>query len=590
MHMATARPIKLPPRRTGLAAVARRQNLPKLGLAAVALALAVLIGHDVFFPSNPNLVAALQTFTVGTGTVTNSVSSSGTLVPAQQMNLGFKSAGTLTEVDVRSGDHVSAGQVLARIDSTPLQIALQTAQAQLASAQATLSNTLSGTSLQQSLDSLNQARQSYNDAVSQANTTNTNDQATLSTDQSTLNSDQVALNSDVLALQNSILYQTDLKQLTIDQNQLATDTATFNGAGCAAQNPPYTGACLTDYNSVRNDQNKINADKLQITNDQNAAAPSYLADQARVPTDQARVNADNSRLSADQSAGSRSIEQAQNAVTNAQDNYNNQSVNRPATIQQQQAQAATAGAQVATAQLNLDAAILTAPVAGVISNVTAQVGDGVSALTSGSGAEAPGSTALLPSSGSSSAASGGNAFMTLLSDRSYVAVVSFAESDAAKIAAGQTGAVTFDAISGLSVPAHVLAVAASATVSSNVVNYYVTLALDSTDSRLKPGLTSNATVVTARASNVLVVPNRAITRLGNLATVLVVEAGKQVATQVTLGIAGASTTQVVSGLTAGQKVVLPAARTSGTTTPAGRGFGGGGGGGGGLGVVTQGGG
>jgi multidrug efflux pump subunit AcrA (membrane-fusion protein) len=143
--MATARPIKLPPRRTGLSAIARRQNLPTLGLAVVALALVGLIGHDIFFPANPSLTAALQTFTVANGTVTNSVSASGTLAPAQQLSLGFKTAGTLTEVDVRSGDHVSAGQVLARIDTTSLAIALQTAQASLASAQATLSNTLSGT-------------------------------------------------------------------------------------------------------------------------------------------------------------------------------------------------------------------------------------------------------------------------------------------------------------------------------------------------------------------------------------------------------------------------------------------------------------
>ena len=58
------------------------------------------------------------------------------------------------------------------------------------------------------------------------------------------------------------------------------------------------------------------------------------------------------------------------------------------------------------------------------------------------------------------------------------------------------------------------------------------------------------------------------------------------ATQVTLGIAGASTTEVLTGLTAGQKVVLPTAKTTGTTTTTGagggRGFGGGGGGGGGL--------
>ena len=58
--MASARPIKLPPRRSGLAAITRRQNLPTLGLVAVAVALAALIGHDIFFPSSPNLAAALS--------------------------------------------------------------------------------------------------------------------------------------------------------------------------------------------------------------------------------------------------------------------------------------------------------------------------------------------------------------------------------------------------------------------------------------------------------------------------------------------------------------------------------------------------
>ena len=148
------------------------------------------------------------------------------------------------------------------------------------------------------------------------------------------------------------------------------------------------------------------------------------------------------------------------AVTNAQDAYNNQSVNRPATIQQQQAQISSASALVDAAQNNLDAAVLTAPAAGVISSLTAQVGDTVSAANASSGAEVPGSTALLPSSGSSNSSSAtSSGFMTLMSDKSYVAVVSFAESDAAKIAADQTGTLTFDAISGLSVPVHVCAVA-----------------------------------------------------------------------------------------------------------------------------------
>ena len=43
----------------------------------------------------------------------------------------------------------------------------------------------------------------------------------------------------------------------------------------------------------------------------------------------------------------------------------------------------------------------------------------------------------------------------------------------------------------------------AATVVSNVVNYYVTVALDSGDPRLRPGMTTNATVITAEADNVL---------------------------------------------------------------------------------------
>jgi macrolide-specific efflux system membrane fusion protein len=70
--------------------------------------------------------------------------------------------------------------------------------------------------------------------------------------------------------------------------------------------------------------------------------------------------------------------------------------------------------------------------------------------------------------------------------------------------------------------------------------------------------------------------------------VTLLEAGKKVVAQVTLGIAGASNTEVVSGLTAGQKVVLPTTKTAtGTTTTTNRGFGGGGGGG--IGPITGGG-
>jgi len=582
--MAVPRPIKLPSRPTGIARVVRRENLPTAALAAVALLLAGLIAHDVFFPPSPTTAAGLRLATVSLGTVTNSVTATGTLVPAQQMNLGFKTSGTLTAVDVRVGDHVKSGQLLATIDSTPLQLALQQAQATLASAQATLDNTLSGTALTQAQHVLDQANQSYSDAVNSANQTNATDQATASADQATVNSDVAQVSAD----RTNFWYTQYTPTLQQFQASLATAQAAYISDGCNAFTTyPNPSPCFTDAANIQAAQNGINCiqgggagctpQQQQIA----AAVKTFNADTAKDSSDTAKLSADNAKTSADSASGQRSIQQAANAITNAQDAFNAQANNRPAMIQQQQAQIASASATVATAQANLNAATLDAPVDGVITSLTAQAGDNVSPATATSGAEAPGSTAPLPTSGSATGSTGIAGFMTLMSDKAFQTVVSFAESDAAKVVSGQTGTVTFDAFSGLTIPVHVLAVAGTSTVTSNVVNYYVTLTLDSLDDRLKPGLTTNATVITGRAANVLVVPNSAITRRGTLATVNLLQNGKEVATAVQTGLVGTNTTEITSGLKAGDKVVLPTTATRTTVTGGGgRGFGGGGGGGG----------
>ncbi len=586
--MAVPRPIKLPPRPAGLARLVQRQNYPILALAGVALVLALLIGRDVFFPPSSTTPAGLRTSTVSTGTVTNSVTATGTLVPAQQMNLGFKASGTLTAVDVKVGDHVQRGQLLATIDSTPLQLALQQAQATLSSAEATLANTLSGTTLTQAQHALDQANQNYTDAVNAANQTNAADQAAAGADQTTVNGDLAQLNAD----RSGFWYLQYASALSYWQQQLSAAQVTFLAHGCNTYPTPAT--CLpADQSAVDTAQSGVNCiqglaaagctlEQQQIA----AAVKAVAADNAKYSADSARVSADNAKTNADSLAGQRSAQQAANAITNAQDALNNQAANRPATIQQQQAQIAGATALVATAQANLDAATLDAPMDGVITSLTGQAGDTVSPATGLSGAEAPGSTAPLPSSGTGTGATGSTGFMTLMSDKAFQTVVSFAESDAAKVASGQAGSVTFDAFSGLTIPVHVLAVAGSSTVSSNVVNYYVTLTLDNIDDRLKPGLTTNATVVTARVSNVLVVPNAAITHRGTTATVNVLQNGQEVVTQVQTGVAGSATTEITSGLRAGDKVVLPTVSSTtsrGTTTGPVRG-GGGGGGGAGLGL------
>jgi HlyD family secretion protein len=568
-RVAVKQPIRLQPKPTGLARVIQRRNAPVLALGAIALALAILILHDLF-PAAPNPLAGIRTALVSTGTVTNSVTASGSLVPAQQMNLGFKTPGTLVEVDALTGATVKAGQTLAKIDPAPLQLALTQAQASLASAEAALANTSNGTSLQQAQDQLAQAQQNYNTAVS--NQTN---------DQNQYNAD----NATLLADKSAYWYTQYGSALQGYQSQLATDQAKWQADGCTYNSDLTQNPCKTDSQNVQADQANIACTQgtttIGCTFQQQQMASAYKTAQAA----QAQVNGDQAKLNAD--AGQ--VQSTGNAVTNATDSYNSQAANRPATLQMESAQVAAAQSQVNTAQTNLDAATLVAPVDGVITAVNAQVGDSVAANTGSSGSEAPGSTALLPSSGSGSGAGAASSFMTEVGTTSYQTVVAFAESDAAKVAAGQVGQVTFDAISGLTIPVHVLAVAGAATVVSNVVNYYVTLALDSSDKRLRPGMTTNATVITAEADNVLTVQNSAIVKRGAQAFVTLLQSGKRVIVAVTVGVVGSTTSEITSGLKDGDTVVLPTLGTGSSSSLTNRGTGRFGGGGGGGGVIVGGG-
>lgn len=81
---------------------------------------------------------AVRTVPVRKGTLEVTVSASGSLEPARQVDLSFEVSGKVAEVLVDIGDQVKVGQVLARLDTTALELNLRQAEAQLKSAQAQL--------------------------------------------------------------------------------------------------------------------------------------------------------------------------------------------------------------------------------------------------------------------------------------------------------------------------------------------------------------------------------------------------------------------------------------------------------------------
>jgi multidrug efflux pump subunit AcrA (membrane-fusion protein) len=99
-------------------------------LAALAVvALLVLVNRGGTRP------VAATTTTVQRGTVSVALSAAGTVESSQTSGLGFALAGTLTEVNVRAGDMVTAGEVLARIDPTDAQAAVDSAAGRVDDAQ-----------------------------------------------------------------------------------------------------------------------------------------------------------------------------------------------------------------------------------------------------------------------------------------------------------------------------------------------------------------------------------------------------------------------------------------------------------------------
>jgi len=173
--------------------------------------------------------------------------------------------------------------------------------------------------------------------------------------------------------------------------------------------------------------------------------------------------------------------------------------------------------------------------------------------------------------------------------------VPLSQSEITNVHVGQIATVTVEALEGRKFAAHVVSLPVLSTSNSGVVSYDVTFQLDQVDPDLKPGMTATAEVVVKQAEGINV-PTSAI----SADTVTVIRNGKQARASVVTGLAGNSSTIILSGLNAGERVALPvASATTGASSLSSRlgsrlgggGLGGGlGGGGGGGGAFFRGGG
>jgi multidrug efflux pump subunit AcrA (membrane-fusion protein) len=162
---------------------------------------------------------------------------------------------------------------------------------------------------------------------------------------------------------------------------------------------------------------------------------------------------------------------------------------------------------------------------------------------------------------------GGNTVPVLIltTGATYTIETSVNEVDIDKIKVGNKASITFDGVQGVTFQGSIIQADEFGTNTQGVINYNVFVSVDDGNSQIKPGMTANLTIDTNVHPQVLSVINAAIRPYQGAKAVQVLKNGQPQYVPIKTGIKGLDRTEVTSGVTEGEKVII--GNTTGTTTP-----------------------
>ncbi len=549
-----------------------------VGVGAVVV---VGIGAAVVFRKPPQVEYVTEP--VKRGAVTQTVTATGKVTSASEVELNFKNPGQLNVVSVKIGDRVTANQVLAQLKGSDLSINVSKARAAYLEAQANLNRVRAGatsqdvavyeaavvraetdvanaqadieTTTKTYTQALNNER---NDALVAMTTALTKANITLQHVHNTLNYEGNANNFSVSNLQ--LLEQVDSgytrSTAEVDAAKLQVNKARLDSADGVTQSAYEKTllalndskdtiddlASLLNYVITNSSLTQAELDTLKTTTNSertsldsgigafNAGYQSYIDARLNLET---KVRDANNALSA-----------AQKSLARAQADL--QLKKAPARVEDialYEAQLRRAGADVQYAQDKYEETILRAPIAGVITDVAFAKGEQTS---------------------------GTEPVVTMLADQEYQIEVDIPESDITKINTGDVASVTLDALTddysfkGVVFKGVVTTVNPAQTELQDVVYYKVTVVLSQEQDaatmpfveKIKPGMTANVSVKTDEIVDALFIPQRAVKDENNRKVVQILSGETPTTIAVELGLRGdGGVVEVRTGLSEGEQVV-----------------------------------
>jgi len=245
------------------------------------------------------------------------------------------------------------------------------------------------------------------------------------------------------------------------------------------------------------------------------------------------------------------VAQAESAVASDEARVDDDSSNDASDTQVAADKAALTAAknQLASAKSQLASATMTSPITGVVAAVNLTVGESVS----GNAASNPNAS----SDSSSNDNSSSDPQILVISTNSWLVNATVDATSVGLIKKGNQAQLTVTGASD-TVYGTISSIGLVSSSTSGTASYPVVIDVTGSPSGLHDGANVTATLIYKQVSNVLVVPTLALHRNANGGQyVEQVKNGKTVQTTVRVGIASGGQTQIVSGLSAGDKIIVP---------------------------------
>lgn len=488
---------------------------------------------------------AYRTVFAGPASVTDSLAAIGTIQPVSEATVTFPMSGQVAAVNVTVGQQVGVGDTLATLNTTSMASTVSSDQSTVAAAQAKLAS-------DQTSQTAVPASQTTTPSSTGSSSSSSSSKLTsllkgLATDQNAVRQAQQQVDADltlvsaadkqlaatcpavVQSLNNLAKNQPPPASSSTEPTEPTPPPPTSVSSSTSPTPTPPSATDLTDCTTLIDD---ASTDEAKADNDEHglSTAVANLSTALNQVVAAVSTTSGSSGSSGSGSSGS----SGSSAATGSSTTHTGSTTSGPASADQiaaDQASVDAASAQLAAAQQNMSAATLVSPIAGTVADVT---------ITAGQNATANSTTAHVVIVGP-----GEDEVTTAVSDTAV-----------GKVKPGQLASVIPDGATAPIVGKVTSIGALGSTTSGGAASYPVTISLNPTQQQLFDGATASVSITLGTAQAPVTVPTSAVATFGGFSVVSKMVNGSPTITRVTLGVVGATVTQITSGLKAGDEVML----------------------------------